>query len=542
MTAKLLHFPVTGASREKVFVRPDLRRKVSFISGLRIDEEGECWGSVDAVDAAFCASAPTPLRWKVADPRHDWRTTQGLKDSLSKHLYPFQVEGVEQLVGRMRTYGGAILCDDMGLGKTRQALACIKILAPTTTLIVVPASVRQQWCDEAKVFGLDAFPVVEGKKASEALGKPIIVTSYALAEKVLAALPSDPRMIVFDEGHRLMGRKSKAVAALSEACDAAIWKLTLTGTPIWSETRDYYAQLRLVLGKRFGKPFDFDVRYCNGYFGDHGFMNVGSSHAEELKRRLEWYSVRRTKAEVAHELPALQRTVRWVEGTPEAKRKLSLMMASTNKSKVIDALIATLDAKVEVAVAACVEAKQFLCFSYTRRHVAQIAEGVRKAGLPVIVLTGADSPEARRKKVKEAIEQRCGVVATFGAASTGVDGLQHVASLGIMHSLLWVPAEMMQAEARLHRFGANTETPVNWVYLCMKDSADEFVQTKLVRRLDTWQRVMHSNGDGTKQLRDSLDDSFNENSASDAKVLRMLITQHEGDEVYDLELGADLDE
>lgn len=539
-TAKVIQLPVRGAVVPKVFVPEDLKHKVAFIPGLRLDPEGECWGSLDAIDAAAQAiGRPFDV---ASNPKHDWRTTPGLKEELEKNLYPFQVDGVQMIVGRLRNYGGAMLADSMGLGKTRTALGVIKVLCPSQTLIVVPASVRGQWVSEAALLGLKAIAVTKGKDAALAIDAPIVVTSYALVEKVLEVLGVYPSFICFDEGHRLMGRKSKAVLALTEACDAANWKLTLTGTPIWSETRDYYAQLRLVLGRRFGKAFDFDVRYCNGHFGEHGFVNKGSSQPEELKRRLSFYTIRRTKAEVAQQLPPLTRSVRWVDGDTHSKRKLSLMMASSSKRAVIDALIATLDAKVDMAVDACVEARQFLCFSYTRKHVAMIAEGVRKAGLECVVLTGADTPEQRKRKVLEAERRRIGVVATFGAASTGVDGLQKVATTGIMHSMLWVPAEMMQAEDRLHRFGASLQTPVQWVYLCMKDSADEFVQTKLVRRLDVWQRVMHAKGDGTKELRDSLDDSLGVDSLEDQRVLRMLMSKPStADDIadYDLELGGD---
>lgn len=527
----------TGVARQSLFVTDEQKPKVAFIPGLRVDEAGQCHGSVDAVEAAAIATGQNFA--SVAPVTFDWRMAQEERKALAPNLYPFQLEGVARLVSLLRAHGGALLCDDMGLGKTRQCLGVLRVIKPSRTLLVVPASVRQQWVDEAKVMGLEAVAITKGKDAEKLAAAPLIVTSYALVEKVLDALPDFPTFIGFDEGHRLMGRKSKAALALVEACDTATNRLTLTGTPIWSETRNFYMQLRLVLGRRFGKAFDFDVRYCNGHFGEHGFINKGASHTEELKQRLSHYTVRRTKAEVAQQLPALARSVRWVDGEPDAKRKLSLMMASPQKTRIIDALMATLDAKVEMAVEACIEARQFLCFSYTRKHVAMIADGVRKAGLDVVVLTGADTAEQRRAKVKDALTRRCGVVATFGAASTGVDGLQFVASTGIMHSLLWVPTEMMQAEARLHRFGASMETPVHWVYLCMRDSADEFVQTTLVRRLDTWGRVMHANGDGTKELRDSLDDSFGVLPEEDARVLRSLVTLHEGDEVYDLELGGD---
>src|SRR5690606_1584453 len=105
--------------------------------------------------------------------------------------------------------------------------------------------------------------------------------------------------------------------------------LMLTGTPMTARPRDLHALLDMLWPGRFGRSWLFQRRYCGGHHEliEHIDRQVwvadGASHVDELARRLRHCMLRRTKAEVASDLPALQRIVRSVEMPAKARRDLA---------------------------------------------------------------------------------------------------------------------------------------------------------------------------------------------------------------------------
>jgi hypothetical protein len=110
--------------------------------------------------------------------------------SLKLRLYPYQREGVR----RFLAVGRLVLADDMGLGKTAQAIAAAHVLFRTGAarrgLLIVPASLKDQWLREWRLFTDAPLSVVEGNPRSRAAvyrSTPtgFLVTNY---EQVLRAL------------------------------------------------------------------------------------------------------------------------------------------------------------------------------------------------------------------------------------------------------------------------------------------------------------------------------------------------------------------
>ena len=95
----------------------------------------------------------------LAAPQED--IASALPNGLGKVLRSYQVAGVNYLSRTTAAGLGACLADDMGLGKTLQVLSLVDLwklrgeLRPLPALIVMPASLLQNWKDEAARFTPD---------------------------------------------------------------------------------------------------------------------------------------------------------------------------------------------------------------------------------------------------------------------------------------------------------------------------------------------------------------------------------------------------
>jgi len=252
---------------------------------------------------------------------------------------------------------------------------------------------------------------------------------------------------------------------------------------------------------RFGSADDFDFAYCGASINRWGGKeNKGATRTEELKLRLSYVQLRRTKQEVAKDLPALTRTTRWIPATKEATRARGAF--ALQQMSLHDALTATLRGKMDTAVELAHELKKFLLISWQKEHVYALHERLNEEGTPCEVITGDFSHKARHDTVARARARGCGIVATIDSCNAGVDGIQHVASDGIFHALDYVPIKMAQTEARLHRLGQTL--PVTWTYLAMQGSADSLVMETVCEKLDQWTGIMGK--DSTGAMADSFTD------------------------------------
>jgi superfamily II DNA or RNA helicase len=217
---------------------------------------------------------------------------------------PYQREGVRFLLRLATWSGGACLADDMGLGKTLQALAVLvarRALGPA--LVVAPTSVCDNWLHEARRFapelrlrlyrGPKRAGLLEGLAAGD-----VLVTSYELLLRDAAALRAHAfASLVLDEAHML--KNARTARARAAAAISAEFRIALTGTPVENHSGELWslmAQLNpAVLGsfRRFRTHFGLPIER----YDDRERLSV-------LRRIVSPFVLRRTKLEVAPELPA----------------------------------------------------------------------------------------------------------------------------------------------------------------------------------------------------------------------------------------------
>mgnify|MGYP001736628146 CR=1 FL=1 len=250
-------------------------------------------------------------------------------------LRPYQLEGYRWL-DFLRVAGlGGILADDMGLGKTVQVLAAVQRLIeqreeaegqvtadvdpgdPEGTgpvLVIAPTSVVGSWVEQAERFcpGLRVQAVRRtAAKREESLERiaedsDVVVTSYTivrLCEEEFIA--QDWAWVVCDEAQFVKNHASatyKAVRRLRAPSTIAI-----TGTPLENSLMDLWALMSIAAPGLLPDPERFGQVYRKP-------IDRGDTEAlGRLRRRMRPFLLRRTKEQVAADLPAKTEQVLAVE-------------------------------------------------------------------------------------------------------------------------------------------------------------------------------------------------------------------------------------
>jgi hypothetical protein len=221
-------------------------------------------------------------------------------------LRAYQHRGVAWLQAMAGLGLGAVLADDMGLGKTLQSIALLSSRATDRPhLVVCPTSVVGNWERELARFA-PHLPVLRhhgpGRAAEPGAFTPgsVTVTSYGLVRRdveLLAAVDWDT--VVLDEAQQVKNHTSKAARAVRRL--PARSRVALTGTPVENRLAELWAILDVTTPGLLGPFRRFRERYAVPVerWGD-------TDAAERLRRIVAPFLLRRTKAEVATDLPPKQ--------------------------------------------------------------------------------------------------------------------------------------------------------------------------------------------------------------------------------------------
>lgn len=462
-------------------------------------EAGQVRGSIDAVRAACMAL-------KITEPTVQ-KELLVLKGQLP--LMDYQTQGVSALTQLLQTHGGALLADDMGLGKTLQTIATANHLGCQRVLIVCPRFLSFNWSEELTKWGEPDFVLMtpgttkrHAKMWETATTAKWVITSYEMLPKVAeqAFATMAPDFIAFDEAHMVKNVSAGRSQVAKDVANLAPFKLAITATPMWSRPKDFFGILKVLFGKRFGSRTAFFKRYCGGTINAYGGLQAnGATHEAELKARLGDYMVRREKKDVAKDLPSLTRQVIWLPTDVEGEKALKAAVLNKQRNATYEAVRATAVAKMDAACELANTAKQFVLFTYERKHAEQLGAKLELMGTPCVVIHGGLPIEQRQARIGKAKFLKCGIVATIDSLGAGVN-LQGVAHIGIMHVLDWVPLKLAQAEARIHRLGQTQN--VHWYYLACKETIDEVIVRNIVSKMDQWRAIIGS--DSNRGLRDDL--------------------------------------
>lgn len=411
-----------------------------------------------------------------------------LRKQLPKNLFPYQKDGIEHIYAAR---GRALIADDMGLGKSAEALVWWNLFGGEKVLIVSPANVTWKWAlKEVKLWASDrTWQVIEtGKQKIE--DKDITIMSYAIATARYEELMTTPfDTIIFDEAHYLKGNKSQRNRAAKKFAKGAPYLLLLTGTPFKNKRIEMYQLLNILDGYTWSNIKEFGERYCGGKL-EHGAWIIPpdkETNTEELQARLSPIMLRRTKKQVAHDLPDLTRVSipmyadnageyeDILEGAREQARVegyqpgRSLALLNTLRQVVGRGKV---QAAIELAEDVLETGNQVVLFAHHKQVVRGLIEGLVAHRLPVGligVIDGSTPNRDRQLLSQDFLDGNKRVMIVSSAGKEGID--LYSGSHIIFVERLWTPADEEQIETRLHRQGQ--KNPVTAHYFVAVGTVDE---------------------------------------------------------------------
>ncbi|AZE47922.1 DNA/RNA helicase, SNF2 family [Pseudomonas chlororaphis] len=325
-----------------------LKPVLATLGEFYLQEPGETTLRLSSADATrLNPLEDLPLLWEGGE--HIRSFAQRLRDikdysapapeGLNATLRPYQLEGLSWMQSLRQLEVGGILADDMGLGKTLQTLAHVlseknagRLDRPC--MVVMPTSLIPNWLDEAAHFTpqlrvLALYGAGRHKHFPRLSDYDLILTTYALLPKdvePLAALPL--HVLVLDEAQYIKNPSSKAAQA-ARALNAR-QRLCLSGTPLENHLGELWSLFHFLLPGWLG-----DVKNFNRDYRVPIERHASEVRLQHLNGRIKPFLLRRTKEQVATELPPKTEIIHWVE-LNEAQRDVYETMRLAMDKKVRD--------------------------------------------------------------------------------------------------------------------------------------------------------------------------------------------------------------
>ena len=238
---------------------------------------------------------------------------------LGDKLRPYQLAGFQWLNYLSEVGWGGILADDMGLGKTVQALSMLSHYNQHNeglqALVVCPTTLIYNWENELKKFTPSlSFTIHHGnnrvRKKEEFGDTNVIITTYGtLRSDIQMLVKMNLDYVVLDESQAIKNPFSKVTKA---ACLLrAKHRICMSGTPLQNNTFDIYAQMNFLNPGLLGS-----VEYFRNEFSTPIDKFGEQEQKEHLKKLLYPFILRRTKEQVARDLPEKTETILFCEMEP----------------------------------------------------------------------------------------------------------------------------------------------------------------------------------------------------------------------------------
>jgi len=258
-------------------------------------------------------------------------------EHLTATLRPYQLAGFHWLIFLNEAGWGGILADDMGLGKTVQALAFFqyyKNLHPEAKFMVVcPTTLMYNWENEIKKFTPELTHIIHhGPKRNSSpvsyKGFDIIITTYGTMRSDIKGFREiEFDYVVLDESQSIKNPQSQvAKASLLLNCKN---RLALSGTPVQNNTFDLYAQMNFLNPGMLGSREFFMSEFATPI---DKFME--DEVKQQLRKLTHPFLLRRTKEQVAKDLPEKTETILYCEMGTE-QRKIYDAYRNTYRSQIL---------------------------------------------------------------------------------------------------------------------------------------------------------------------------------------------------------------
>jgi SNF2 family DNA or RNA helicase len=239
-------------------------------------------------------------------------------------LRPYQHSGFNWLQSLDELGWGGCLADDMGLGKTLQTISFLQFVKEkypgSTQLVICPTSLIFNWENEIQKFCPSLrFYTHYGlqREFSETHFEEydVILTTYGVVRNDLDELTNFLwQYIILDESQAIKNPDARVTRAVLQL--RAVNRIILSGTPVQNNTSDLFSQFSFVNPGLLGTRDFFNREFATP------IDKFGSKEkTQHLKKLIHPFTLRRTKEQVAKDLPDKTVTVLWCT-MEEEQRKL----------------------------------------------------------------------------------------------------------------------------------------------------------------------------------------------------------------------------
>jgi hypothetical protein len=496
--------------------------RLQVLDWLALREQGVTV-SLPAEDEAVLARL---LRFTQIAPRP-------LPETVRATLRPYQQDGYAWLAFLYEHRFGACLADDMGLGKTLQAICLLAAVQEgrirTSSrvngphLVVAPTSLLFNWEQELARFAPDLnVRIYSGNRRTlDAKDGEIVLTTYGVVRRDIDRLERVPfHIIVFDEAQAVKNILADTTGAVRRL--KGRFKLTLTGTPLENHLGEYFSVIDLCMPGLLGEYDRFKLQ-----------LRRAEAHTlEGLLRRTRPFILRRTKAEILHDLPAKIESEVFLDLSDRQKTLYQQMVAQV-RSTIDDAYRTKTSGQAQfIALTAILKLRQIclsprlltnradepspklsflverlrllleeghsaLVFSQFTSFLDLVEESCAKHQLPYHRLDGSTPAVARKGRVSafQTGEQPSVFLLSLKA---GGQGLNLTKASYVFHlDPWWNPAVENQASDRAHRIGQQRRVSI--VRILMRHSIEEKMMALKQRKLELYDAVMAGAGRGSGQ-------------------------------------------
>lgn len=246
----------------------------------------------------------------------DSLSTAAVSKKIKAKLRPYQISGFQWMQTLDDLGWGGCLADDMGLGKTLQTITFLQYINEkyrgSTHLVVCPTSLIYNWENELKKFapGLKYHIYYgTGREFTDEhfANYDLIITSYGLVRNDMEQLLRFQwHYVILDESQAIKNpdaQTTKAVQLLKSKN-----RLILSGTPVQNNTYDLFAQFHFVNAGLLGNKEFFKAEFANPIdkYND-------ADKSNQLRKLIYPFLLRRTKEQVAKDLPDKTETILWCQ-------------------------------------------------------------------------------------------------------------------------------------------------------------------------------------------------------------------------------------
>jgi SNF2 family DNA or RNA helicase len=479
-----------------------------------------------------------------------------LPSGLQASLRSYQEEGFSWIWHLFENRFGGCLADDMGLGKTLQTLTLLLKLKKQkaavsvpriesqrgqmslpfeehveeshqpATLIVMPTSLIHNWENEIRKFTplLTTYKHtgIQRKKA-EAFKKvvdsyDIILTTYGTVRNDIDMLSEyEFQYLILDESQNIKNAGSKTYQAVIRLKSG--YRLVLTGTPIENSLSDLWSQMNFINKGLLG-----NLAYFKREFITPIEKKNDPDKQLQLQMLIRPFILRRTKDEVARDLPPITEQIRYcqmgkiqqdiyereksairnsilenIEREGTEKSALIILQGLTRLrqlanhpsllSETEDSESGKFDEIMESLESLVAEKHKVLIFSSFVRHLELVKEQIITRNWKYSMLTGQTiHRESEIKKFQEDPGNRIFLI-SLKAGGVGLNLI--AADYVFIIDPWWNPAAEMQAINRAHRIGQDKKVIV--YRFITENSIEEKIQSLQERKSSLAEKFIHSN-------------------------------------------------